>query len=280
MYFETFKHIRREGYSAVIYLNESRGVRRVIRDLLYFKLCGINKIIGTGLSRNIRYPIIRKSGKSESMREFLVRKIEGIGSIDSDSFDVYGINTDSIIQYPWIAKKLDKKITGQDKSRIIGLSIGTKLEVNDWGSDRWAELIRIISLNYPEYLIVAIGGLNDRVKTDAIFKDINANYINFCGDMTISQSSFVLSKCQIFICHDSGPMHLASAIGVKTVSIFSSRNAPGLWFPAGKRNKVLYTRIECEGCEKTECISLKKKCISSISPNSVFKEVKKLMQLR
>jgi len=278
-YLETFKHIRGKGFSVLIYLNEGRELRRVIRDLIYFKLCGVKKIIGTGLSRNIRYPTLRKSGKSESIREFLVRKIEQVGSIDSNSFDAYGINADSIVEYPWIEKNLVKKIIGQDKSKIIGISIGTKIKVNDWGSDKWVELMRIISINYPEYLIVAIGGLNDRAKIDNIFKDINSNYINFCGDITISQSSFVLSKCQIFICHDSGPMHLASAIGVKTVSIFSSRNAPGLWFPAGKTSKVLYTRIECEGCGKTECISLKKKCISSISPNSVFREVKKLVKL-
>ena len=277
MYFDTFKHIRREEFRAVIYLNEGRGVRRILRDLIYFKLCGVKKIIGTGLSRNIRYPIVKKSGKSESMREFLVRKIERVGSIDSNSFDAYGINADSIVEYPWIKKKLDKEITAQDKSKIIGISIGTKLKVNDWGNDRWVELIRAISSNYPEYLIVAIGGFDDRVKTDSIFKDTIAKYINFCGDITISESLFVLSKCQIFICHDSGPMHLAAAVGLKTVSIFSSRNLPGLWFPAGKRNKVLYTRIECEGCEKTECISLKKRCISSISSNRVFKEVKKLM---
>ena len=91
--------------------------------------------------------------------------------------------------------------------------------------------------------------------------------------MTISQSSYALSKSQVFICHDSGPMHLAAAVGVKIIAIFSSKSPPGFWFPAGPNNKVFYTRIECEGCEKTECISLKKKCILSISVNDVFNEI-------
>jgi len=274
MYRETFKEVRQGKYSVVIYLNEGRKIRQIIRDRFFFKLCGISEIIGAGLAVKSRNPIVDSAGNSESMRAFLVRKIKKIGSLNVDSFDAYGIKLKNINEHSWIDEKLSQKLISNDRDKIISFSIGTKLEVNDWGNDRWIELIEKISNIYPEYLIVAIGGEYDKDKSNILFENISANYINFCGAITIPQSAYILSRSKIFVCHDSGPMHLSAASGVKTISIFSSRNAPGLWFPAGNDNKVFYTRIECEGCEKTRCISLKKKCIRAISVNEVFEELK------
>jgi len=271
MYFETFREVRRGSYNTLIYLNEGRELRQIIRDKMFFYLCGIKKIIGANFSEKLRKPILNGLGESESMRSFLVRKISKNPSIDCDSFGMYGINKNQIKTYPWIDFMLSK-------NKIISFSIGTKLEVKDWGTDRWSDLIKRVSARYPEYLIVAIGGEIDNDKTNYIFGNIEDNYLNFCGDLTISQSMYVLSKSQVFICHDSGPMHLAAAVGINTISIFSSRSPPGLWFPAGPHNKVFYTRIECEGCEKIKCIALKKKCILSISVNDIFNEIETSIQ--
>jgi heptosyltransferase III len=279
MYRETFKEVRQGKYSVVIYLNEGRKIRQIIRDRFFFKLCGISEIIGAGLSAKLRNPIVDSAGNSESMRAFLVRKIKKIGSLNVDSFDVYGIKLKNITKHSWINERLSQKLIDNDRNKIISFSIGTKLEVKDWGNDRWIELIEKISSSYPKYLIVAIGGEYDKDKSDILFENVCANYINFCGALTIPQSAYILSRSKIFVCHDSGPMHLSAAIGVKTISIFSSRSAPGLWFPAGDNNKVFYTRIECEGCEKIRCISLKKRCIRAISVNEVFEELKSSIKL-
>jgi len=266
MWYEAFKEIRRENFSTLFYLNQGRELKQIVRDRVFFSLCGINKIIGANFSKKLRKPILNDLGESEPMGSFLVRKINKGRSIDINAFDAYGINQNKIKKYPWIDSMLSK-------NKIISFSIGTKLEIKNWGNDRWSELINRVSVSYPEYLIVAIGGEVDRDKTNSILENIKDNYINFSGDLTIAQSMYVLSKSQFLICHDSGPMHLAAAVGIKTISIFTSTYPPGLWFPAGPNNKVFYTRIECEGCEKLECISLKKKCILSISVSDVFNEI-------
>ncbi len=72
-------------------------------------------------------------------------------------------------------------------------------------------------------------------------------------------------------------MHLAAAVGLRCVAIFSSRSLPGIWFPSGDKNKILYTNIECQGCERTICIERKKECIARISPQDVVNEIDTLM---
>jgi len=50
----------------------------------------------------------------------------------------------------------------------------------------------------------------------------------------------VLRLVDVFLCHDSGPMHLAAAVGTPCVAVFSRHNPPGRWFPYGPDHTVLY----------------------------------------
>ncbi|MDB4598727.1 hypothetical protein OAI40_05890 [Candidatus Pseudothioglobus singularis] len=124
MYFETFKEIRRGKFNTLIYLNEGRELRHIVRDKVFFYLCGIKKIIGANFAEKLRKPILNELGESESMRSFLVRKITKNTNIDTDSFDMYGVNKNQIKKYSWIDSMLSN-------NKIISFSIGTKLEVKD-----------------------------------------------------------------------------------------------------------------------------------------------------
>jgi heptosyltransferase-3 len=77
----------------------------------------------------------------------------------------------------------------------------------------------------------------------------------------------------VFIGHDSGPMHLASAVGTPCAAIFSARNLPGQWFPARPGHNVIYHKTDCFGCMLETCIAERKRCIMSITVDEVFDAV-------
>lgn len=54
----------------------------------------------------------------------------------------------------------------------------------------------------------------------------------------------LIAQCNVFLCHDSGPMHVAAAVGTPVVALFSSQNAT-LWRPLGERHTVLQTPLPC-----------------------------------
>jgi ADP-heptose:LPS heptosyltransferase len=66
-------------------------------------------------------------------------------------------------------------------------------------------------------------------------------------------------------------MHIAAAVATPCVSIFSARNAPGIWFPHsfsnGPTQQALYHRTDCSPCGLETCIEQGKKCILSIQPS-------------
>ncbi len=64
-------------------------------------------------------------------------------------------------------------------------------------------------------------------------------------------------------------MHVAAALGVPIVAVFSARNKPGVWFPHGAGHTVLYNQTDCFGCELTRCVERGKACLKGITPEAV-----------
>jgi ADP-heptose:LPS heptosyltransferase len=153
---------------------------------------------------------------------------------------------------------------------MLVLSIGTKLDVNHWGMANWSALVRELA-NLPEIeRLVCIGAPDEFTDSEVLRRHWPRESYNFCGRLSPRQSAAVLAGAILFVGHDSGPMHLAAAVDVPIVAIFSSRNLPGLWFPLSARKHVHYTMIACRGCGRLRCDDRDKECIRSISVAEVF----------
>src|SRR5204862_1681706 len=73
--------------------------------------------------------------------------------------------------------------------------------------------------------------------------------IDLTGKTTVSQTASLLKRCQLLVSNDSGPVHLADALGTPVVSIFT-RNQPGInperWKPVGKSSRTVVTPFKGE----------------------------------
>jgi heptosyltransferase III len=159
----------------------------------------------------------------------------------------------------------------------ICLSPGTKMQSKDWGRDNWKILLGDLAFTYPLANIIVLGALEEALLADDLLNGIANTKLNLCGKTSPRESAVVLQSASIFIGQDSGPMHLAAAVGIPCVAIFSSRNLPSQWYPRGKDNKVIYHQVDCAGCDLEICIEEKKKCILSITKHEVMNAVKSIL---
>jgi len=102
--------------------------------------------------------------------------------------------------------------------------------------------------------------------------------VNLCGQVSVRESAALLAHARLYLGHDSGPMHLAAAVGTPCVAVFSSRNLPGEWFPYGTQHRMLYQAIWCQGCGLEVCIERNKACIRSITVDQVERHVLDVVQ--
>ena len=94
------------------------------------------------------------------------------------------------------------------------------------------------------------------------------------NDLSLREYMALLSKCDLVLCNDGGPLHMAVALGVKTVSIFGPVDAKVYGpYPPGNDHKVIVAKeLECRPCygrfKLPEC-KYDNRCLTDIDPNVV-----------
>ena len=184
----------------------------------------------------------------------------------------------------------NNKIKSNDFLVCVAPGAAESAKCRMWPFDRYAELCdEIISRHKAK--VVFIGNKDEIKLIDEMQKkmDNKGNAINTAGKVTLNQLFYLISKCNIFIGNDAGPMHIAAAQGVKTLGLFGP-NLPVRFGPYGKGNIGLYKGNNCEfsPCinvhlgQVPDCLYPKnsndyQKCMKNISINDALKEVEKLI---
>lgn len=256
----------------VIYLMPPRSFMQRARDALFFLLAGVFRVEGLFPGRYGNLHLATPDNLSwESEASRLVRSIGFNDQLLTQSLFTLKLTNEEYI---------DGKITLEElntTNKFIALSVGTKVPANDWGTDRWIELLEsLISLS-DKYSLVFLGSQDEYQRCQKILGTWPHKSLNLCGKLTPRQSAAVLANSHIFVGHDSGPMHLASSVAIPVVSIFASRNKHGIWFPFGNEKNVFYTDVPCSNCKLSVCKDFEMICIRSIDPRKVSDKIKEVI---
>lgn len=170
---------------------------------------------------------------------------------------------------------------------------GTKMHIKRWNSERYAELIK--KLYTEESLIpVFLGSASDTTVISDISMLISGTvpFVNAAGAFGLGELTGVLKKLAVVIGGDSGPIHMAAALGVPTISIFGPSD-PRLVAPQGELHRYLWKHVECSPCYTPKTVKNKKyfkgneficitgthACINELSVQEVYQNVEELLQL-
>ena len=168
---------------------------------------------------------------------------------------------------------------GVDHSTIlIGVHPGAGLATKRWGADKFSALIRRMISDLP-VRVVLLGGPDDRPVVDDILVSLKrarpaGRFVDLCGRLPDMRSFMAVSQqCALFIGNDSGPSHIAAALGVPLICVFSGTNDPREWGPRGSSAVIIRNRIECEGCGLDTCDH--HSCMRQLDVNAVFQAVRR-----
>lgn len=89
-------------------------------------------------------------------------------------------------------------------------------------------------------------------------------------EASLRQCIAMLSRCELLICNNSGPLHLAWALGIKTVSLMGP-TVPAVWWPQGQGHKVLRRDLPCSPCNLAICPT--HECLQNITVAEVLSAV-------
>ncbi len=156
----------------------------------------------------------------------------------------------------------DKKIVGLElkysgikkKHLLIGIAPGAAESSKSriWPKENFAKLIEKIYLKKKNVKIVLIGANYEKELNESIIdlvesKRIRKSIFNLAGKFTLRQTFYLISRCNVLISNDSGPMHIGAAMGVKTIGLFGP-NLPLRFAPFNKKSKAIYKKMPCSPC--------------------------------
>lgn len=241
--------------------------------MFFFRLCGINRILGLPWARDLRLPRELIKGKLwESEASRLLRTI----NVNNDPAPPEIADRRLDLTYEE-RNKADSILEKLDASgQFVAISMGGKVPVNNWGNRNWEYFLAKLSLGNPGLGAVFIGSGDERERNDLMAKAWHGPKLNSCGLLSPRETAALIERSRLFIGHDTGTLHLAAAVGTQVVGIYSAREVPGKWFTDRENDLFFYNHVECFGCELfeiSECHNMHR-CMTGIDVDDVVKAIK------
>jgi heptosyltransferase-3 len=263
-------NLRREIASlqpeAVIYLVSGRGAFSTWRNIAFLRACGVSHIIGAPRTSDLRR--CRQdpdTGLWEQEGRRLMRCLAADGLVPRGDLDAWML--DLTRSERSAAEEALSGWSGAEK--FIALAAGAKVSVKDWTAENWLAVVSRLTRFYPGWGLAFVGAGAERERSDLLASSWKGPAINLCGRLSPRISAAVMERAKLFVGHDGGLMHLAAAVGVPIVAVFSARAQPGAWFPYSSDAEILYRQVPCAGCNLEVCVTERKKCILDIRPDEV-----------
>lgn len=148
------------------------------------------------------------------------------------------------------------------------------MDTKRWAAERFAELGGLMTKR--GWSVVLTCGPNEEPIVGQVAGELPKSIILF--GLSIPELAELIRGATLFIGNDSGPMHLAAAVGTPTIAVWGSSDSVR-WRPWGVPHRVIQNPFECNPCPGYNClVAYSPLCIESVSTDQVSHAVRDLMR--
>jgi heptosyltransferase II len=166
--------------------------------------------------------------------------------------------------------KIRQEILPKTGFKIVALFPGATHYTKMYPAQSYIEVIQKAD---KEYLFWLLGSKQEMELIKAIHSETGARAVNLCGRFNMDELLSVIALSDIVITNDSGPMHMAAALGKEQIAIFGSTH-PKLGFaPLNDKAKIISKELGCKPCSLhgRDCCPQKHfSCMLSIKPEEII----------
>lgn len=214
----TRKRLQQEGFDIALIANANdpdvipllywSGIRALVRrpwkSTIYHYLISNASMMGKGQPPDHAIPLNLK------MAEILGLNAGGLQKT------FIGLNPAAMKR---ISQLLEHAAVPED-AVLVGFHPGASLKSKMWPAERYEELAQRLLRKYPTAVIVLSGSSKEAPICDAIARPLGRRALNTAGKLSLREVVALLQRQALFVSGDTGPFHLANALGKRTVTIF------------------------------------------------------------
>lgn len=160
---------------------------------------------------------------------------------------------------------------------MVAMNPTARWATKQWPPESFAETTDRLQQR-GDVRVVLIGGRGDRAVGERMMRHMRTAPIDLMGKTTLKELIALLRRVHVLVTNDSGPMHLAAALGTPVVALFGPTD-PARTGPYGPGHTVLRSGVPCSPCFSRRCTNtVTMQCLTTIRPQEVIDSATKLLK--
>ena len=264
------RDLRDAGYSAVVDLHRNMRTSRIVHTSGIPIRCSYRK---RELGDTLGVRLLRRPFRA---RKLLVRRyLDALGSIGMDA----------PTRNPRLYVSESDVDAGREFLRRSGVGsepFAAVVPGSVWATKRWprGDYARLVAglVSDLGLRVVLLGAPGERDLCGVVAREAGAGVTNAAGETTLGETAAVVARACLFIGNDSGPTHMAMALGVPSVALFGPTD-PGQFDFCG--HSLVYRDLKCSACSfygSERCRLGHWDCMQSIAPHDVLRAAAALLE--
>lgn len=156
------------------------------------------------------------------------------------------------------------KDAGLNPDNFTAVIPGARWPTKQWPAAHFADFIN----RAPDEHYALLGSPDERPLCERIMRDTPQNVANLAGTTSLRQLAALLARARRVVCNDSGPMHIAAAVGAPLVAIFGPTN-PARTGPYTSNAQIIQQSLDCVPCYRRDCPLSHHACLQTLSAADV-----------
>lgn len=165
---------------------------------------------------------------------------------------------------------------------VVGMAPAARNKLKEVSPKLYAEVADELIKRFSVKVLL-IGGPDDAADTKAVMEAMSGPAIDTSGKLKISELPALLTRMDLFISVDSGPVYMAVAMGVPTINMAGPCAMEER--PLGTRNIIIQKDLECAPCSytfhtATKCAKGDRECVTALTSGPIIEAAEKQLKLR
>lgn len=163
-----------------------------------------------------------------------------------------------------------------DGRPLVGLQLYAGTPAKEWSALRRVHFLELAARELSGSRLVIVGSAADRARLERELAEAGrpdllrgSSILVAAGELTLRQTAVLIRKMRLFFGPDSGPAHLASALGVRTHFLYSGTNDFESWKPLSDEAVVWRTSVSCAPCGLKVCTVPGHPCVDATEPSVI-----------
>ena len=180
-----------------------------------------------------------------------------------------------LLVLPDSARERAERRLGRRTGRpLAGVHVSGGRLVKQWDPSRFADVAARLVKNDGARILLT-GSAGDRPMVEQVKAVLPADdVIDVAGDASLLELAALIERCDVFVTGDTGPMHLAAAVGTPIVAVFGPSD-PRRYAPSGPADRVIRIDLPCSPCNRIRrppdpCVGIIPACLTGIPSDRVY----------